>query len=113
MEDRDLMEKELLLIKGVCDLYLHATLEATTAEVHCAFKEALNESINIQNKLYNLMVEKGWYQTRNRNVPHLLESSRTVYGCRFIKLLVNTRDCCYVNDGTPANTFPCSPCPHL
>ena len=63
MEDRDLMEKELLLIKGVCDLYLHATLEATTAEVHCAFKEALNESINIQNKLYNLMVEKGWYQT--------------------------------------------------
>ena len=63
MEDRDLMEKELLSLKGVCDLYLHGTLEATTAEVHCAFKEALNESINIQNKLYNLMVEKGWYQT--------------------------------------------------
>ncbi len=63
MEDKDLMEKELLIIKGVCDLYLHGTLESTTAEVHTAFKEALNTSLDIQNKLYNLMAEKGWYQT--------------------------------------------------
>ena len=63
MEDKDLMEKELLVIKGVCDLYLHGTIESTTAEVHCAFKDALNESLDIQNKLYNLMAEKGWYKT--------------------------------------------------
>ena len=44
MEDKDIMEKELLIIKGVCDLYLHGTIESTTAEVHCAFKDALNES---------------------------------------------------------------------
>ena len=65
MEDKDLMEKELLIVKGACDLYTHATTEATTAEVHCAFKDALNEMINIQNKIYNLMSEKGWYQTEN------------------------------------------------
>ena len=53
MEDRDLMEKELLIIKGVCDLYLHGAIESTTSEVHSAFKEALNESLNVQNKLYN------------------------------------------------------------
>ena len=63
MEDRDLMEKELLIIKGVCDLYLHGAIESTTSEVHSAFKEALNESLNVQNKLYNLMAEKGWYKT--------------------------------------------------
>lgn len=63
MEEKDLMEKELLIIKGVCDLYLHATIESTTAEVHDAFKCALNESLNIQNKIYNLMAEKGWYKT--------------------------------------------------
>ncbi len=63
MEDKDLMEGELLTIKGACDLYLHGTLEATTAEVHAAFKEALDESLNIQNKIYNLMSEKGWYTT--------------------------------------------------
>ena len=63
MEDRELMEKELLLAKGVCDVYLHGTIESTTAEVHAAFKSALNDSLDIQNKIYNLMVEKGWYQT--------------------------------------------------
>ena len=63
MEDRDLMEKELLVIKGVCDLYLHGTLESTTAEVHAAFKDALNTSLDIQNKIYNLMSENVWYQT--------------------------------------------------
>lgn len=63
MEDRDLMEKELLVIKGVCDLYLHGAIESTTTEVHTAFKDALSTSLDIQNKLYNLMAEKGWYQT--------------------------------------------------
>lgn len=63
MEDKDLMEKELLIIKGVCDLYLHGTIESTTAEVHAAFKDALNTSLDIQNKIYNLMAEKGWYKT--------------------------------------------------
>lgn len=63
MEDRDLMENELLVLKGVCDLYLHGTLESTTAEVHEAFQCALEESLNIQNKIYNLMAEKGWYKT--------------------------------------------------
>lgn len=63
MEDKELMENELLVIKGVCDLYMHATVESTTAEVHAAFKDALNESLDIQNKIYNLMTEKGWYKT--------------------------------------------------
>ncbi len=63
MEDKDLMENELLVIKGVCDLYLHGTIESTTADVHTAFKDALNVSLDIQNKLYNLMAEKGWYKT--------------------------------------------------
>ena len=50
-EDKDLMEKELLVIKGVCDLYLHGTIESSTKEVHDAFKCALNESLNIQNNV--------------------------------------------------------------
>lgn len=62
MEDRDLMEKELLVIKGVCDLYMHGTIESSTKEVHDAFKCALNESLDIQKKIYNLMAEKGWYK---------------------------------------------------
>ena len=63
MEDKDLMEKELLNAKSACDLYMHGTVESTTAEAHTAFKEALNTSLDIQNKIYNLMAERGWYST--------------------------------------------------
>ena len=69
MDDKTLMENELLVIKGVCDLYMHGAIESTTAEVHCAFKEALNETLNIQNKIYNLMSEKGWYKTEAAEQP--------------------------------------------
>ena len=34
MEDKDLMEGVLLLEKGVCDLYLHGTIESSTSQVH-------------------------------------------------------------------------------
>lgn len=61
MQDREIMENQLLLVKGACDLYMHGAIESTTAEVHTAFKDALNESLNLQNKIYNLMVEHGWY----------------------------------------------------
>ena len=37
MEDRELMEKELLVIKGVCDLYLHGTIESTTWNISRSF----------------------------------------------------------------------------
>ncbi len=63
MTDQELMENELLVIKGVCDLYMHGAIESTTAEVHDTFKQALQETLNIQNKIYNLMSERGWYKT--------------------------------------------------
>ena len=74
--DKDLMESELLTIKGACDLYLHGTLEATTAEVHAAFKDALDESLNIQNKIYNLMAEKGWYSTDTADQTKINETKQ-------------------------------------
>ena len=65
MQDKEIMENELSLIKGMCDLYLHGTLESTTKDVHDKFKCALEETLNIQNKLYNLMKDKGWYEACN------------------------------------------------
>lgn len=63
MEDKELMENHLSLVKGICDLYLHGMIESSTKEVHEQFQNALNEELNIQNKLYNLMKERNWYQT--------------------------------------------------
>ena len=79
MEDKNLMENELLVIKGVCDLYLHGTIESSTAEVHEAFKCDLNESLNIQNKIFNLMSEKGWY-----NIPTVEQNKIDLVKQKFI-----------------------------
>lgn len=61
MDDKTIMENELNVIKGACELYQHGAVESATAEVHEAFQCALNDTLNVQNKLYNLMAEKGWY----------------------------------------------------
>ncbi len=61
MDDRNLMENLLLLEKGACGLYLHGSLEASTATVHQAFQSALEDSLKLQDSLYTQMANKGWY----------------------------------------------------
>jgi len=51
------------ILKGVCDLYLHGAIESNTSNVHCAFDEALNESLKMQSEIYQKMEQKGWYPT--------------------------------------------------
>ena len=63
MDDKNLMENILLLEKGVCDLYMHGTIEASTDNVHQAFSSALNEALCMQDTIYDEMAAKGWYPT--------------------------------------------------
>ena len=63
MDDKNLMEAILLLEKGVCDLYMHGTIESSTGNVHQAFSKALYESLSMQDSLYSEMSAKGWYPT--------------------------------------------------
>ncbi len=61
MDDKNLMENILLLEKGVCDLYMHGTIESATANVHNTFGNALNTALGIQGSIYDKMAAKGWY----------------------------------------------------
>ena len=63
MDDKNLMENILMLEKGVCDLYMHGTIESPTGNVHQAFNNALNESLCMQDTIYDKMAAKGWYPT--------------------------------------------------
>lgn len=63
MDDKNLMENILLLEKGVCDLYMHGSIESSTQNVHQTFKTALNDSLNMQDTIYDKMAQKGWYPT--------------------------------------------------
>lgn len=63
MNDRNLMENMLMLEKGVCELYMHGTIESSTANVHQTFSSSLNDSLQLQDEIYKKMQAKGWYQT--------------------------------------------------
>ena len=61
MDDKNLMENILLLEKGMCDLFLHGTIESSSDNVHQAFCTALNDSLCMQDTIYGKMAAKGWY----------------------------------------------------
>lgn len=61
MNDQDLLEDILLTVKGSTDLYLHATIEASTQNVKDTFHDALHETLKCQGEIYNKMAQKGWY----------------------------------------------------
>ena len=63
MDDKCIMENLLLTTKGVCDLYMHGTIESPTANVHQAFTNALSDTIAMQDSIYKQMTAKGWYKT--------------------------------------------------
>ena len=56
-----IMENILLTTKGVCDLYMHGTIESATQNVQQAFDSALSDSLCMQGDIYQKMASKGWY----------------------------------------------------
>ncbi|MCI9592804.1 MAG: spore coat protein [Lachnospiraceae bacterium] len=62
MDEKCTMQNLLLTTKGACDLYLHGTIESSTGEVHQVFDSALNQCLNMQESIYQEMMQKGWYQ---------------------------------------------------
>lgn len=71
VNDRDIMENLLLTTKGVCDLYMHGTIESATGNVHSAFDNALNESLCMQDQVYQKMADKGWYTLQPVEQPKI------------------------------------------
>ena len=64
MNDRDIMEGILLTTKGICDLYMHGTIESATPNVHEAFSSALNDTLGMQSCIYTQMANHGWYPSQ-------------------------------------------------
>ena len=61
MNDQMIMENILLTTKGVCDLYMHGTIESSTQNVKQTFDDALSDSLCMQDDVYQKMASKGWY----------------------------------------------------
>ena len=61
MNEKEIMEGILLTTKGVCDLYMHGSIESATPNVHQCFNTALNKAISMQSCIYEQMAQQGWY----------------------------------------------------
>ena len=75
MNDKEILEGILLTTKGVCDLYLHGSIESSTPKVHQAFHTALDSALCMQNTVYNQMASHGWY-TAEQAQPQQLQQVR-------------------------------------
>ena len=71
MDDRALMEDLLLVTKGVCDLYMHGTIESSTPHILTTFSDSLNDSLAMQSEIYKTMEQKGWYQTAPADITKI------------------------------------------
>ena len=65
MNDQILTENMLLLLKSITEVYVHGSLESTNKPVHNILKNVLDETIKMQDDLYNKMTEYGWYTIKN------------------------------------------------
>ena len=59
--ERQICETILMETKGLCDLYMHGTIESATPNVRAAFDTAREDSLTMQQKIYDHMAQKGWY----------------------------------------------------
>ena len=73
MNDQAIMENLLLTTKGMCDLYMHGTVESSTQYVHQAFNTALADSLCMQDDIYKQMTAKGWYQTEKADAQQMAQ----------------------------------------
>lgn len=73
MNDQAIMENLLLTTKGVCDLYMHGTIESNTQNVHQAFDSALSDSLAMQDDIYKKMTAKGWYPAQQADAQQIAQ----------------------------------------
>ena len=73
MNDQNIMENLLNNTKGVCDLYMHGTIESSTQNVHQAFSAALGDSLNMQEDIYSMMSGMGWYPAQQADVQQIAQ----------------------------------------
>jgi len=60
--DELIMMNVLSLVKGSCDLYMHASVEASCPKINATFKQVLTENLILQKEVFDAMEQKGWYQ---------------------------------------------------
>lgn len=67
MNDKCLLENILTLTKSLATLYINAAIESSNTKVNEVMENGLARSLELQQSLYQMMSEDGYYQITNVN----------------------------------------------
>ena len=65
MNDQFLMNNYLLLLKSTVEVYVHGSLESSNKKVRNLLMDCLDDTIDMQGKTYQVMVNNNWYTVEN------------------------------------------------
>lgn len=71
MTDREYLDDVLLTSKTMSELYHFAVQESSTENVHCNFKNILNDALDMQHQIFCVMEQKGWYAPAEAPQPQI------------------------------------------
>ena len=63
--ERDIVNEMVTLEKHAANLYHTATIEASTQPLYQCCSNIMQETLDCQRNLFQLMSQKGWYNTQN------------------------------------------------
>ena len=63
--DKLLFEQMLLILKSNVEVYVHGTLEASNPKIKKVLKSSLDDTMSMQEDLFNIMTDYNWYQVKN------------------------------------------------
>ena len=65
MNDQQLLDNYLLVLKSTVEVYIHGTLESSNEDIRGLLKTSLNEILASQANTYDMMTKYCWYQVNN------------------------------------------------
>lgn len=65
MNNKVILENALTLTKSLCMLYINAMVESSNESVRSFFDNGLNETLEMQDEIYQNMKDDGYYQVGN------------------------------------------------
>lgn len=65
MNDQELMTNYLSLIKSNVEVYVHGTIESSNKKVKDVVRYGLDETLNAQERTFNIMVSSNMYEVSN------------------------------------------------
>jgi len=68
--DREIMSDLLMDTKYISANYHRAVLESTNDKIRDTLIQLNNEEINLQKQIFNLMLDRNWYETRRANTSN-------------------------------------------